>query len=115
MPQLFARARTPNGNPFIDSAFSTVKRAPGYPGRFLDDHEANIFRRSRSTADCGKKSSKNGAQKILPTPAAPGGKSKTKFRRAKTQQQQISNRLPRSIINLSLGSLIQKRAGNKVR
>ena len=32
MPQLFARPRTPNDNPFIESAFSTVKRAPAYPG-----------------------------------------------------------------------------------
>ena len=37
MPQLFARPRTPNDNPFIESAFSTVKRAPEYPGQFLDD------------------------------------------------------------------------------
>jgi putative transposase len=36
MPQLFARPRTPNDNPFIESAFGTAKRAPGYPGRFLD-------------------------------------------------------------------------------
>ena len=43
MPQLFARPRTPNDNPFIESAFSTVKRAPEYPGRFLDDHEANAY------------------------------------------------------------------------
>ena len=28
MPQLFARPRTPDDNPFIESAFSTVKRAP---------------------------------------------------------------------------------------
>jgi len=40
MPQLFARPRTPNDNPFIESAFSTVKRAPEYPGRFLDDGQA---------------------------------------------------------------------------
>jgi transposase InsO family protein len=37
MPQLFSRPRTPNDNPFIESAFSTVKRAPEYPGRFRDD------------------------------------------------------------------------------
>ena len=43
MPQLFARPRTPNDNPFIESAFSTVKRAPEYPGRFLDDHEAAVY------------------------------------------------------------------------
>jgi putative transposase len=36
MPQLFARPRTPNDNPFIESAFGTIKTAPQYPGRFLD-------------------------------------------------------------------------------
>ena len=36
MPQLFARPRTPNDNPFVESMFGTVKRAPEYPGRFLD-------------------------------------------------------------------------------
>jgi len=40
LPQSFARPRTPNDNPFIESAFSTVKRAPEYPGRFLDDGQA---------------------------------------------------------------------------
>jgi putative transposase len=40
LPQLFARPRTPNDNPFIESAFSTAKRAPEYPGNFLDDHQA---------------------------------------------------------------------------
>jgi transposase InsO family protein len=43
MPQLFARPRTPNDNPFIESAFSTVKRAPEYPGHFLDDGEASTY------------------------------------------------------------------------
>ena len=43
MPQLFARPRTPNDNPFIESAFSTVKRAPEYPGRFRDDDQANAY------------------------------------------------------------------------
>jgi putative transposase len=36
MPQLFARPRTPNDNPFVESIFGTVKTAPQYPGRFLD-------------------------------------------------------------------------------
>ena len=40
MPQLFARPRTPNDNPFVESLFSTVKRAPDYPGRFLDRQQA---------------------------------------------------------------------------
>lgn len=43
MPQLFARPRTPNDNPFIESAFSTVKRAPEYPGHFLDDTAARTY------------------------------------------------------------------------
>jgi putative transposase len=43
LPQLFARPRTPNDNPFIESAFSTVKRAPQYPGRFLDDDQAKEY------------------------------------------------------------------------
>lgn len=43
MPQLFARPRTPNDNPFIESAFRTVKRAPEYPGRFLDDAQAKGY------------------------------------------------------------------------
>jgi putative transposase len=43
MPQLFTRPRTPNDNPFIESAFSTVKRAPAYPGRFLDDSQARTY------------------------------------------------------------------------
>ncbi len=40
MPQFFARPRTPNDNPFVESLFSTVKRAPQYPGRFLDLEQA---------------------------------------------------------------------------
>jgi putative transposase len=40
MPQMFARPRTPNDNPFVESAFSTLKRMPEYPGRFRDLLEA---------------------------------------------------------------------------
>jgi transposase InsO family protein len=43
LPQLFARPRTPNDNPYIESAFSTVKRAPEYPGCFLDDDQAVAY------------------------------------------------------------------------
>ena len=43
MPQLFARPRTPNDNPFVESAFGTVKTAPGYPGRFLDLEDAIAY------------------------------------------------------------------------
>ena len=40
MPQLFARPRTPNDNPFIESLFGSIKTAPHYPGRFLDPDQA---------------------------------------------------------------------------
>jgi hypothetical protein len=40
MPQLFARPRTPNDNPFVESLFGTVKTAPHYPERFLDRQQA---------------------------------------------------------------------------
>jgi len=43
MPHLFARPRTPNDNPFIESAFSTVKRTPEYPGQFLDVSQAVAY------------------------------------------------------------------------
>jgi transposase InsO family protein len=43
MPQLFARPRTPNDNPFVESLFGTVKMAPEYPGRFLDREEAITY------------------------------------------------------------------------
>jgi transposase InsO family protein len=31
MAQLFARPRAPNDNPFVESAFSTIKTTPPYP------------------------------------------------------------------------------------
>ncbi len=40
MPQLFARPRTPNDNPFVESLLGTVKTAPAYPGRFTGQQEA---------------------------------------------------------------------------
>jgi putative transposase len=40
MPQMFTRPRTPNDNPFVESLFGAIKRAPQYPGRFLDRQAA---------------------------------------------------------------------------
>jgi len=40
--QTFARPRTPNDNPFIESFFSTVKRSPIYPGWFSSNDEASV-------------------------------------------------------------------------
>jgi transposase InsO family protein len=41
--QKFARPRTPNDNPFVESLFSTTKGALEYPGTFTDDVEALIY------------------------------------------------------------------------
>lgn len=41
--QKFARPRTPNDNPFIESLFSIVKGYSEYPGRFVDDIEAITY------------------------------------------------------------------------
>ena len=43
MPQIFARPRTRNDNPFVESLFGTVKTAPQYPGAFLDRREATKY------------------------------------------------------------------------
>jgi transposase InsO family protein len=41
--QKFARPRTPNDNPFVESLFSTTKGALAYPGVFIDDVEALAY------------------------------------------------------------------------
>lgn len=41
--QKFARPRTPNDNPFIESLFSIVKGYPRYPEAFTDDIEAITY------------------------------------------------------------------------
>ena len=41
--QKFARPRTPNDNPFIESLFSIVKGYPRYPDSFVDDIEAITY------------------------------------------------------------------------
>jgi putative transposase len=41
--QKFARPRTPNDNPFIESFFSTVKGYQAYPGSFTDDIQAIVW------------------------------------------------------------------------
>jgi transposase InsO family protein len=41
--QKFARPRTPNDNPFVESLFSTTKGAMEYPAKFTDDVEALTY------------------------------------------------------------------------
>jgi transposase InsO family protein len=41
--QRFARPRTPNDNPFVESLFSTTKGALDYPDTFIDDVEALAY------------------------------------------------------------------------
>jgi len=70
--------------------------------------------RSRPTADCEKKSSKNDVQKCPPNAAGAGRKIKDKNQACKkptTTKPYNSPSLLRSVINHLLRSLIQKRAG----
>jgi len=41
--QVFSRPRTPNDNPFVESAFSIVKGEPEYPGRFESEGGAREY------------------------------------------------------------------------
>ena len=41
--QKFARPRTPNDNPYVESLFSTTKGALEYPAAFTDDVEALVY------------------------------------------------------------------------
>jgi len=41
--QKFARPRTPNDNPFVESLFATTKGSPEYPDTFTDDVEAITY------------------------------------------------------------------------
>jgi transposase InsO family protein len=41
--RMFDTLQMPNDNPFVESAFSTIKTAPGYPVRFLDCEEATKY------------------------------------------------------------------------
>jgi hypothetical protein len=95
MSPLFSGPRKPNDNPFIESASGRAKRAPEYPGRFLDDREAVTYftqyfnwydtghyqsgtaslPRSKPTTAKGRPSWKCDGPKPSPgAAAAPGGK-----------------------------------------
>jgi len=104
----FARPRTPNDNPFIESAFSTVKRAPEYPGRFLDDDQAVAYfnryftwydtehyhsgidyvTRNKLTRACGGKSWRNDAVKNFLSAAGAEKKTKSGKPAHENKQQQ---------------------------
>jgi len=134
MPQLFARPRTPNDNPFIESAFSTVKRAPEYPGRFRDDDQAIAYFKGYFTW-YDTEHYHSGIDYVTPQQAHDGQRQKIvdqrrakqlaqrRRRREENQKQKTgprknkqphnNARLPCSVIKPRLRSLIQKRAGSK--
>ena len=43
MSQVFSRPRTPNDNPFVESAFAIIKGDPNYPGCFVDVMYATVY------------------------------------------------------------------------
>jgi len=128
MPQLFARPQTPNDNPFIESAFSTVKRAPEYPGRFLDAAQAREYF-SRYFTWYDTEHYHSGIDYVTPQQAHDGlrptilehrrvkklaqrNRRREENKKPAHQKQTIPNndRLLRSVIIRLLRSLIQKRA-----
>jgi hypothetical protein len=104
MSPLFSRPRKPNDNPFIESASSRAKRAPEYPGWFLDDREAMTYftqhfnrydtehyhsgiassPRSKPTTAKERPSWKSDAPK--PSPGAGAGRKPTEIWSAKNQE-----------------------------
>jgi len=117
LPQLFARPQTPNDNPFIESAFSTVKRAPEYPGRFLyftryftwynnEHYHCGIDYVTPQQAHTGQRENILEQRRVKK-------RAQRNRRREENKKQTIPNndRLLRSVIIRLLRSLIQKRAG----
>jgi transposase InsO family protein len=91
MPHLFARPRTPNDNPFIESAFSTVKRTPEYPGQFLDDGQAiAYFAKYFDWYNCEHYHS--GIDYVTPLQAHTGLRGKIVARRLSQQRAQLLRR-----------------------
>ncbi len=43
MSQVFSQPRTPNDNPFVESAFAIIKGDPNYPGCFVDVMDATVY------------------------------------------------------------------------
>jgi len=43
MSQVFSQSRTPNDNPFVESAFAIIKGDPNYPGCFVDVMDATVY------------------------------------------------------------------------
>ena len=128
-PTCLPATAPPNDNPFIESAFSTVKRAPEYPGRFLDDAQAREYF-SRYFSGYDTEHYHSGIDYVTPQQAHDGlrpdfveqrrVKKLAQHRRRQEENQQhktgtrIKNnnaRQPCSVIKPRLRSLIQKRAG----
>jgi putative transposase len=110
MPQLFARPRTPNDNPFVESMFGSVKRAPQYPGRFLDRNEAVQYFREYFLW-YNKEHLHSGIDYVTPDQCHNGLKeSLVSRRKAKLKKQRLYrkevNRVSQNVLTKNLENLI---------
>ena len=110
MPQVFARPRTPNDNPFVESLFSTVKRAPKYPGRFLDRRQAVEYF-GEYFPWYNKEHLHSGIDFVTPEQCHNGSRQHIVDRRKKHLKQQQSlrkevNRLSQNVLTYSPGNLM---------
>jgi len=110
MPQLFARPRTPNDNPFVESLFGTVKTAPQYPGRFLDREEV-IEYFNRYFPWYNKEHLHSGIGYVTPEQCHNGLREGIVARRKKNFKQQQhfrkeANRLYQNVLTSNPGNLI---------
>jgi putative transposase len=103
MPQVFIRPRTPNDNAFVESAFSTAKRAPAYPGRFLDQEEAAGYF-SRYFRWYNREHYHSGIEYVTPEQAHQGlrGKIVAERRRRLTEQRQRRKEVNRATEAISI-------------
>jgi transposase InsO family protein len=91
MPQIFARPRTPNDNPFVESAFGTVKTAPEYPGRFRDQEDGQRYF-DRFFPWYNTEHYHSGIDYVTPEQAHTGKRDEIVARRREQMQQQIARR-----------------------
>ena len=110
MPQLFARPRTPNDNPFVEAIFGSIKRAPQYHGRFLDRNEAIQYFREYFLW-YNKDHLHSGIDYVTPEQCHDGLKdSIVSCRREKLKKQRAYrkevNRISRNVLTKNLDNLI---------
>jgi len=110
MPQLFTRPRTPNDNPFVESMFGSIKRAPQYPGRFLDRKKSVQYFREYFLW-YNKEHLHSGIDYVTPEQCHQGLKEtivshrKEKLKKQRAYRKEV-NRVSQNVLTMNLDNLI---------